>query len=313
MHMSVTRLQKRAAQAIVSVFETGTPRGDYAAVTLLAGDTGHLTYGRAQTTLGSGNLHLLIKAYCDAQGAALAGPLSDFLDRLARVDLSLDHDMRFRTLLADAGSDPVMQDVQDAFFDRLFWVPAEVAANSLGLREPLSIGVVYDSKVHGSWSRMRDRTMAEFGHPDDVGQRRWAMSYVAVRRSWLAGHSNRLLRRTVYRMDALNSLIDAGNWSLTLPFAVRGQTINADVLGMSPTRVTAEETEQRTLKLVAPPMTGADVEALQNALAGRGWAINIDGVFDEGTRRCVVQFQDEVGLIADGIAGPATLSALGLT
>jgi chitosanase len=46
----LTDLQTRAAQAIVNVFETGTPRGDYGRVTLLAGDTGHLTYGRSQTT-----------------------------------------------------------------------------------------------------------------------------------------------------------------------------------------------------------------------------------------------------------------------
>ena len=31
--------------------------------------------------------------------------------------------------------------------------------------------------------------------------------------SWLANHSNRLLRRTVYRMNALRRLIDADNWT----------------------------------------------------------------------------------------------------
>jgi hypothetical protein len=55
-----TDLQKGAAQAIVNVFKTDAPQGDYASVTLLKGDTGHLTYGRSQTTLASGNLYLLI-------------------------------------------------------------------------------------------------------------------------------------------------------------------------------------------------------------------------------------------------------------
>jgi chitosanase len=49
----VTDLQKRSAEAIVNVFETGTPRGDYGQVTVVPGDTGHLTYGRSQTTLAS--------------------------------------------------------------------------------------------------------------------------------------------------------------------------------------------------------------------------------------------------------------------
>ena len=64
----LTSLQKKTVQAIVNIFETGRPYGDYGAVTVLKGDTGHLTYGRSQTTLGSGNLALLIHAYCDADG-----------------------------------------------------------------------------------------------------------------------------------------------------------------------------------------------------------------------------------------------------
>ena len=96
------------------------------------------------------------------------------------------------------------------------------------------------------------------------------------------------------------------------PLHKLGQQINQHVLGVPPVRVTAEDTQQRTLRLTTPAMTGPDVEALERALAERGWAINIDGVFDDGTKRCVTQFQDEVGLVADGIAGPATLSALDL-
>jgi len=310
--MPLTFLQKRAAQAIINIFETGSPAGDYAMVTLLPGDSGHLTYGRAQTTLGSGNLHLLVKAYCDAEDASLAARLTPFLSRLEDIDLSLDHDFEFRSLLAQAGSDPVMQDVQDAFFDRLYWVPAEVAARNLGLGDPLALAIVYDSKVHGSWVRIRDRVIERHGRPQSIGQRGWVQRYVRERRSWLAGHSNRLLRRTVYRMDAFSALMDDRNWPLALPFSVRGQSINEDVLGVPPVRITAEDTRQRTLKLTTPPMSGDDVEALQRALAERGWAINIDGVYDEGTRRCVSQFQDESGLVADGIAGPATLSALDL-
>ena len=52
----LTELQKRAAQAIINVFETGDAQGDYGKVTLMKGDPGHLTYGRSQTTLSSGNL-----------------------------------------------------------------------------------------------------------------------------------------------------------------------------------------------------------------------------------------------------------------
>ena len=69
----VTELQKQTAQAIVNIFETGRLRGDYGNVTVAKNDAGHLTYGRSQTTLASGNLFLLIKAYVEAAGADFAG------------------------------------------------------------------------------------------------------------------------------------------------------------------------------------------------------------------------------------------------
>ena len=53
----LTATQKKTAEALVNIFETGEALGDYSQVTLIAGDTGHLTFGRSQTTLGSGNLN----------------------------------------------------------------------------------------------------------------------------------------------------------------------------------------------------------------------------------------------------------------
>jgi chitosanase len=113
----LTDLQKCTAQAIVNIFETSQVRGDYGKVTLLPRDTGHLTYGRSQTTLASGNLYLLIKAYCEAEGAQFAEPLQAYLDRLAARDLTLDNDLAFRDLLGNAGDDIVMHDVQDRRLD----------------------------------------------------------------------------------------------------------------------------------------------------------------------------------------------------
>lgn len=310
--MGLTDLHKRTAQAIVNIFETGEPAGDYAAVTVLPGDTGHLTYGRAQTTLGSGNLHLLISAYCAAPGARLADALRPYLPRLRDIDLALDTDRDLHRLLAAAGADPVMRDVQDAFFDRLFWTPALLSAQALELADPLSVAVVYDSRVHGSWHRIRDRVNSARGTPAQVGARAWTRAYVDARRDWLAGHANHLLRRTVYRMDAFAGLMAEERWDLALPLTVRGRHIDESVLAGPPTRASAEDIAQRTMRLTDPPMTGSDVEALERELARRGWAINADGVFDAGTERCVRQFQEETGLVVDGIAGPATLGALGL-
>lgn len=309
----LSELQKQAAQAIVNIFETGKTLGDYARVTLLSGDPGHLTYGRSQTTLGSGNLYLLIKAYCAAPNAACARSLTPYLQRLADIDIGLDRDTGFRALLTEAGGDPVMQDEQDAFFDRVYWTPATRTATALGLTTPLSTAVVYDSLIHGSWSAMRDRTVARHGDAKSIGEKKWVTAYVAERRDWLASHSNTLLQRTVYRMDAFAALIAAGNWALGIPMNICGVAVDAAALSCrAPVVVSADDAASRNLRLTNPPMTGNDVTALQKALAAEGYTVNIDGVFGPGLEGVLKAWQGEFGLVTDGIVGPATRIMLGL-
>src|SRR5262249_3259733 len=142
-------LQKKTAQGIVNIFETGRLLGNYGAVVVVAGDKGHLSYGRSQTTLASGGLFLLVRDYCNTSGAQFAEGLRPFVDRLQTVDLSLDNDTDLRSLLARAGADPVMQQVQDQFFDQTYWAAAIRAAlkslQGAPLITPLGITTVYDS------------------------------------------------------------------------------------------------------------------------------------------------------------------------
>ena len=309
----ITELQKKTAQAIVNIFETSRARGDYGMVTLLVGDAGHLTYGRSQTTLTSGNLFLLIKAYCDAPDAQFGEALSAFLGRLEDIDLNLDHDTTLRSLLREAGGDAVMQTVQDAFFDRVYWTPAIVSCDFIGVQSALGTAVVYDSRVHGSWHFIRDRTSEQHGALAAIGEQAWIGRYVEVRRHWLANHSNSLLQKTVYRMDAFQSLIDQGGWALDLPLHVRGVRIDEGVLlGGAPIRASAEVVEERLLRLRRPFMQGSDVRDVQTALANAGIAVDTDGVFGPATENAVREFQSQNGLVVDGIVGPGTRAALGL-
>ncbi|WP_163560367.1 peptidoglycan-binding protein [Halomonas sp. NO4] len=307
----ITPRQKAAAQAIVNVFETGRARGEYGKVTLLAGDSGHLTYGRAQTTLASGNLHLLIRNYCDADDAAHAAELRPYLGRLEACDLALDGDTDLHRLLESAGSDPVMQETQDAFFDRVYWAPAARSAEAVGAHSALGHAIVYDSHIHGSWGFMRRRTEAEQGSPDALGEHAWLQAYLQVRRDWLAGHANRLLRRTVYRMDSLQALCDADSWDLALPFRVRGVHIDESVLTTTePVRASAEEATWRVLALRRPFLRGEAVRRVQEALANAGLELTVDGIFGPATEQAVIAFQAREGLTVDGIVGPATRAAL---
>lgn len=55
---------------------------------------------------------------------------------------------------------------------------------------------------------------------------------------------------------------------------------------------------------------GEAVRALQEALAGHGYALQADGVFGPATERAVRDFQAGRGLAVDGVAGSATMAAL---
>jgi chitosanase len=226
----ITEEQKRAAQAIVNIFETGSATGDYGNVTLIPGDPGHLTYGRSQTTLGSGNLYLLMADYCAAPGAKYGDALKPYLDRVKARDLSLDHDSTLKSLLKQAGADPVMHTVQDTFFDRVYWTPAANDAQALPVSLPLSVAVVYDSHIHGSWPLVRDKTIAQHGTVSSIGEKPWIGHYIQTRRNWLANHSITILHATVYRMDAFRRLIEQDNWQLQTPMRVRDVTITPEMV-----------------------------------------------------------------------------------
>jgi peptidoglycan hydrolase-like protein with peptidoglycan-binding domain len=114
-------------------------------------------------------------------------------------------------------------------------------------------------------------------------------------------------------MDALQALADASAWALELPLLVRGIRLDADLLlSGPPVRVSAQLAEERTLRLRLPYMQGEDVKIAQTELSRRGFAAPIDGTFGPATDAAVKAFQNERGLVTDGVIGPATWSALGL-
>jgi chitosanase len=253
----LSALQKRTAAGIVNVFETGRVLGDYGAVSVLPGDTGHLSYGRSQVTLGSGNLYLMIELYCSTPRAAYL-ELSSYLLRMQQRDFALDTDMTLRAVLEQAGQDGVMRAVQDQFFDANDWSPAAQSAANFGISSALGTSVGYDSHVQGAWTIVRDLTTAQSGALDVIGENDWIRPYVTVRRDWLANNPNPALHPTVYRMDCFLSLIEDSSWVLALPINIRGVTIDEDtLLGAALARI---------LSLTVPPITGDDVRAVQRAL-----------------------------------------------
>ncbi len=310
----LTALQKKAAQAIINIFETGKVAGNYAAVVAADRDPGGLTYGRAQTTLNSGNLSILINDYCEAAGAAQGGELKKYRDRLRSKDAALNKDGKLHDLLREAGKDPVMVAVQDAFFDRIYWSPAFKEATSLSIFEALSVAVVYDSFIHGSWRKIRGQVAETVGSPAEIGEREWVRSYVGARRAWLATHPTiPLLHKTVYRMDAFMILMAEERWSLALPFTVRGVVVDADALGTSPlVRASALDEADVVLRQGSSGEAVAELQRNLNLYFAGASAKTLieDGQFGPRTHALLTLFQEQEGLKADGALGPVSRTCL---
>ncbi len=307
----LTATQKKTAESLVNIFETGEVLGDYGQVTLIAGDTGHLTFGRSQTTLGSGNLNELMQRYCANSGARFGTRLASYLPRFAARDLKLDTESKLHNLLRASADDNVMRDTQDTFFDETYWQPAAQAAERLQITSPLGVAVVYDSFVHGSWKAMRNRTTQQVGDITSISEQKWIAAYIAVRRAWLAQSSRADLRATVYRMDAFQRLIDQDYWGLELPLVVRGQEISSVTLSATPRGCyDGPQPGTRSLALQSPLQRGLDVRLLQLGLSDRGVDIKADGIFGQTSLQLIKKYQSTHGLPVTGVADVALIAQL---
>jgi chitosanase len=299
----MNELQQNTARAIVNVFETGRVPGNYAAVAVLKGDSGHLSYGRSQAALGSGVLFQLLDGYCQKQSAKYAAQLQPYLPRFKNKDSTLDTDDALKALLKLAATnDPVMRLTQDQFFDCRYLAPACSDAAALGVVEPLGATVIYDSRIQGGWPLLKQR----IGPVTPRGSKDWVRRYLALRKAWLKSLAPPL-PSTVYRMDSFDSLVKLENWNLDLPVTVHSIAITAEALAAD----VPDQGQSRTLRLASPYLRGSDVTAVQQALQQQGFPITPDGVYGAFTSKLVEQWQRTQSITEDG-AGKLTRRSLGL-
>lgn len=226
----ITSEQIRIIDRWISAVETGTPDGDYGKVTVMhdgPGGVRQITFGKHQTTEKGGNLKELVREI--AQNLSI-------LDTVLRKELlrfldsplySCVDDLRILSALSMSGE--AKPEIQDAFFEKKYWIPACRWAEKNGFQSALAHLVIYDSFIQSGGILMFLRKRFPEPVPVNGGrEERWLYQYVTTRHQWLKYWGNGkdpksvTIRKTVYRTKGLLELIERGAWQLDGQIAVNG-------------------------------------------------------------------------------------------
>ncbi len=226
------------ALAVVNIFETGQPFGEYAALAVL-NDAAGISYGISQFTHRSGSLYSVVRLYLDNGGkigrATLIGNLLRLRSATAAAIDSAANDRTLKNALRAAAVTREMRAAQHQVALERYLGPAIEACSGSGFTLPLSLAVIYDSIIHGSWEMVRDRVRLDRSRTSAASyEKLWITEYVKKRHTWLRGIPR--LRSTSYRTVFFLAQIIAGNWDLDLPVTVHGFSLSirnfpADITG----------------------------------------------------------------------------------
>jgi len=221
--MTISKEAKAKIKKVLSYFETGR-FSDYTSVYVYPDGKG----GAPQITYSIGftqdyNLKSVLTQYIKA-GGEWAVKMQPYLKRMN--DPSLYKDEAFLHLLRVAGNDPVMQRIQDAKFDELYFNSALKWATEEGFNQPLSLLVIADSFLQSGSIRNDIRMQFATRTPANGGdEKTWIKDYVDARAEWLSKSKREILRKTVYRTNCFKEAIINKNWGLYSPINANGRII----------------------------------------------------------------------------------------
>lgn len=234
MKFSITDTVK--AEAIVRIFETSKPFGDYAAVAILNDEAG-ISYGISQFTHRSGSLLAVVEQYFRNGGQVARAVIEESLPMLRKLTKraieTLAKKAQFKKALKAAAITREMREAQKHVAFEMYLKPAINACEGSGFMHPLSLAVVYDSMIHGSWEKIRDRVRITPNRVGEQGElwpdeKKWITEYVRKRDAWLA--ANPRLAATRYRTRFFLNQIAISNWDLRLPMKVQGVTLTDSMI-----------------------------------------------------------------------------------
>ena len=222
--MGFSERDKLVALAIVHIFETGKPFGDYSIVAVLNDGAG-ISYGINQFTHRSGSLYAVLHRFVSL-GGELTPTLESVIKNFKTGSLigTVSANATVKRDLRTLGKDPLMQRAQQEIAFEMYLKPAIEACEGSDFTLPLSLAVIYDSINHGSYAKIRDRVVVERpgngSMKEEEFEREWITQYVKRRDAWL--ESIPRLKPTAYRTDFFLAQIARDNWHLDMPVTVQG-------------------------------------------------------------------------------------------
>lgn len=261
--MTFTENDKMKALAIVHIFETSRPFGDYAACVVLDDGAG-VSYGINQFTHRSGSLAAVVERYLELRGQngreILASRLPILRKTSAAAVAKLAADELFKATLRRAAATSEMRSAQNEIATEKYLQPAIRICEKMGFSLPLSLAVIYDSVTHGSWEYISARVhqAAKMETPDDRRfEKSWITEYVCVRHRWLTDIKR--LRSTNYRTKFFLDQIAISNWRLGLPIAVHGVRLTPEMFVPRPLENTRRGTEKADSIEPPPALQAAEI------------------------------------------------------
>jgi hypothetical protein len=229
--------EKGAVRCIISTFENGTPKLKYGSVARHKDGPGgirQLTYGWCQFTDGSDSLDEVLRRYMEYTLAGVeAHNAADFTivkNRLPRFVsgrkadiLANANDTVLHESLERLGADVYMRRAQHEVFDEGYLNKALRICAASDFLSPLSVAVVCDSLVQGSFALIRDQIDSK------LGEREWITNYLTKRTNWLRHHPKTILKGTRCRPESLLRLAATGNWELKTPFTLDMSPVRGEV------------------------------------------------------------------------------------
>jgi hypothetical protein len=254
--MTFKMRDKLKAMAVVGAFETGAAFGKFSAVAVLNDGAG-ISYGFTQFTHASGALAEVLERYLAIGGVVGCMVIEDRMPiARKRTKIAVERlaaDTAFRNAIRAAAVTDEMRSAQIEIAFKRFLEPAVKECSRLGFTSPLSLAVVYDSMVHGSWEKIRDKVSSSSSPRLPTYEFAWVNEFVELRDRWLASIPR--LKTTRYRTRFFLDQIKLENWELRLPLRVQGVTIS-DATVESIEKYAADSSRSQKDSAVGPISTG---------------------------------------------------------